>query len=693
MIQPADDFLPASPDADFLRTPPEQHTADPHSGDISQRDGLADHGPDVPPVPRSPVEALDLIPVRMLNEFTYCHRLGYLEFVHGEWQDNFETKQGTFGHRRVDKPDRQNVAGHEVPEVQPINSNDHEQLSAHDSPTSTHASASLPAEISRPIHARSIDMSAPREGLIAKLDLLELDGNRATPVDDKRGRVPKVPENAYEPERVQLCAQGLILRDNGYQCDAGVLYFIASKKRVIIPFDDALIARTRQLLADFRITAAGTQIPPPLVDSPKCPRCSLVGICLPDELVFLQAEGFQERQDADEDDEASDRAAPSMDAPSTDFSAQRKRHGGDDIPTPSDIPTPTPAGASRHRLPVRKLLAVREDALPFYVQDHGAMLGKSGDRLQVRKRGEVIGERRLMDVSQVSLFGSVIVSAQALSELTGRSIPICHFSHGGWFHGMTTGLVHKNVDLRIRQYELAGEERRSVRIARQLISGKIRNGRTLLRRHLGNDVSGSKSLLGKLERYRRQAEGTDNNASLLGIEGMAAKTYFDGLFQLMNGRHPFNVSDRNRRPPRDPVNAVLSFVYALLTKELTIVLQAVGFDPMLGIFHTPRYGRPSLALDMAEEYRPLIADSVMLTAFNNGELTARSFLERAGAVVLTPAGRSALIACFERRMTTEITHPIFGYKLSYRRLLEVQCRLLARTILGELESYPAFTTR
>lgn len=321
------------------------------------------------------------------------------------------------------------------------------------------------------------------------------------------------------------------------------------------------------------------------------------------------------------------------------------------------------------------------------------MLGKSGDRLQVKKRGEVIGERRLMDVSQVSLFGSVIVSAQALSELTGRGIPICHFSHGGWFHGMTTGLVHKNVDLRIRQYALAAEESRSVQIARQLISGKIRNCRTLLRRHLGKDADGAKPLLEKLERYRRQAEGTDNNASLLGIEGMAAKTYFSGLFQLMGQRHGFHVNDRNRRPPRDPVNAVLSFCYALLTKELTIVLQAVGFDPMLGVFHCPRYGRPSLALDMAEEYRPLIADSVMLTAFNNGELTSNSFLERAGAVVLTPAGRSALIACFERRMTTEVTHPIFGYKLSYRRLLEVQCRLLARTILGELEHYPAFTTR
>ena len=436
--------------------------------------------------------------------------------------------------------------------------------------------------------------------------------------------------------------------------------------------DDELIARTRQQLVDFRSTAAGHKVPPPLVDSPKCPRCSLVGICLPDEVVFLQSGGSM--------------SVPGNGSPNTQATSTIDSPSGDESDRSSQLTTPLAAGASR----IRRLLPARDHALPMYVQDHGAMLGKSGDRLQVKKRGAVIGERRLIDVSQVCLFGSVIVSAQALTELSGRGIPICHFSHGGWFHAITTGLIHKNVELRIRQYELAADEARSVVIARQLISGKIRNGRTLLRRHLGKT---EKRLLDKLERYRRQAETTDNVASLLGIEGMAAKTYFEGLFRLMGERHDFDVNDRNRRPPRDPVNAVLSFAYALLTKELSITLQAVGFDPMLGIYHCPRYGRPSLALDLAEEYRPLIADSVMLTAFNNGELDARSFLERAGAVVLTPAGRAALIATFERRMTTEVTHPIFGYRLSYRRLLEVQARLLARTMLGELEQYPAFCTR
>ena len=141
------------------------------------------------------------------------------------------------------------------------------------------------------------------------------------------------------------------------------------------------------------------------------------------------------------------------------------------------------------------------------------------------------------------------------------------------------------------------------------------------------------------------------------------------------------------------MNALLSFVYALLVKELTIAIRAVGFDPLLGFFHTPRYGRPSLALDLAEEFRPIIGDSVVMTLINNGEVTSSHFISRAGAVALTESGRKAVIAAFERRMEHEITHPIFGYKISYRRVLEVQSRLLSRAVLGELDQYPGFCTR
>ncbi len=600
-------------------------------------------------VAESDTDLPDMIPVRMLNEFTYCPRLGYLEWVEGEWAGNLETMEGTFGHRRVDQAPKR------------------AQRKAESGESKADGGNGQSGELKeQSVHARSLMLSAPKEGLLAKLDLLELEGMVATPVDYKRGKAPQIPEGAYEPERVQLCAQGLILRENGFQCDRGVLYFIASKKRVTIEFTEELIARTRQLRDEFRRTAVAGILPPPLIDSPKCPRCSLVGICLPDETNLLQLEARHLEVAA---------VVPSP-FPLPRFGAECNGEGTmiDDSAEPR----------------VRKLIPSNDDALPLYVQTQGAMLGKSGDRLTIKYKDEVLAERRLMDVSQVSLFGNVMISAQALRELTTRGIPVCHMTYGGWFHGLTSGLVHKNVELRIRQFEIAANPERALKIARCFISGKIRNSRTLLRRHLTADETG---ILPSLAEFRHKAERATSAETLLGLEGMAAKIYFAGLFALLNGRHDFDVNDRNRRPPKDPVNAVLSFVYSLLVKELTIVLQGVGFDPMLGFFHRPRYGRPSLALDVAEEYRPLIGDSVALMAFNNGEVDHSSFLERAGAVTLTEAGRKSVIAAFERRLEQEVTHPTFGYRVSYRRILEVQARLLARAVTGELPEYVPFCTR
>jgi len=190
-----------------------------------------------------------------------------------------------------------------------------------------------------------------------------------------------------------------------------------------------------------------------------------------------------------------------------------------------------------------------------------------------------------------------------------------------------------------------------------------------------------------------KAGAATDAASLLGIEGMAAKGYFEGFATLLQGGPTFDLEGRNRRPPRDPVNALLSFVYALLAKDLTLALNAVGFDVMLGFYHRPRYGRPSLALDLAEEFRPIVADSVVLTLINNGEVTPSSFIRRAGAVAMTDSARRAVLAAYERRMDSLVTHPMFGYRISYRRILEVQSRLLARTVLGELTEYPNFCTR
>jgi CRISPR-associated protein Cas1 len=339
---------------------------------------------------------------------------------------------------------------------------------------------------------------------------------------------------------------------------------------------------------------------------------------------------------------------------------------------------------------LRKLLPARQHALPLYVQQQGAFVGKTGDLITVKLKGEELLKKRLLDISQVCVYGNVMFSAHAIKELTAKKIPIVHLTYGGWFHSLTTGLHHKNVELRIQQYRIASDPAAALAIARQLIAGKVKNCRTLLRRHA---APAETPVLRQLAEYYKRVHRAESAETLLGLEGMAAKEYFSAFLPLLSGHQEFDVNGRNRRPPRDPVNAVLSFVYSLLTKEITVALSSVGFDPMLGFFHRPRYGRPSLALDLAEEFRPLIADSVVLTVFNNGEVQRDSFISRAGSVAMTDAGRRSVIAAYERRLDTEITHPLFGYKVNYRRILEVQSRLLARHVLGELPAYPNFITR
>lgn len=544
----------------------------------------------------------DLVPARMVNEFAYCERLFFLEWVQARFEANADTAQGSYVHRYVDK-----AAG----------------------------AAPLPEEGELRV-TRSLELSSTALGLVAKLDVVEGDHGVVRPVERKRGRAPDNEQRSWEPERVQLCVQGLLLRDAGYSCDEGYLAFDETRERVRVVFDEELVSRTLQLLQGLREVAAREEPPPPLVASPKCPRCSLVGICLPDE---------------------------------------------------------TNAMTGRQDLPLRRILPRDPASRPLYVSEQGTTVGMSSGRLEVRRKAELLSTTRLLDVSQLCLFGNVQVSSQLMRELFAREVPVCWFSYGGWFSGIATGLPSKHVELRRRQVVVAGQGGHA--IARRLVAGKIRNCRTLLRR---NAREQQPTALLRLKEGERSALAASSTAELLGIEGAAARTYFERLPAMLREEHrlpgaPFAWDGRNRRPPLDAVNCLLSYAYGLLVKDLTVTCLAVGLDPYLGFYHRPRFGRPALALDLAEEFRPLIADSVVLGTINNGEVAESDFLVRAGGVALTRDGRRAVLAAYERRLEVEVTHPVFGYKLSYRRVLDVQVRLLAAHLLGEVPDYTAFVTR
>jgi CRISPR-associated protein Cas1 len=250
------------------------------------------------------------------------------------------------------------------------------------------------------------------------------------------------------------------------------------------------------------------------------------------------------------------------------------------------------------------------------------------------------------------------------------------------------------VQTRIAQFRLASHPGASLPLARAFVSGKILNCRTLLRRNAREKPD---LALGQLKRLAHEAERAASHESLLGLEGSAARAYFQAFSTMLTDAAAvdggLDFEGRNRRPPRDPVNALLSFGYSLLLRECHAALVKVGFDPSVGFLHQVRPGRPALALDLMEEFRPLIADSTVLSLLNTAAIQACDFVRAAGGVALTDAARRSFLSAFERRMAQEVTHPVFDYRISYRRVLEVQARLLARVVVGELPSYPSFQTR
>lgn len=588
--------------------------------------------------------APDYLPARMLNEFVYCPRLFFYEWVEGLFAHSADTVEGALRHQKLER---------------------------RADPLPPPAAAEEPERI----HSRSVELASDRLGLIARLDLVEGGGGAVSPVDYKKGapRDGADGPEAWPADRAQVCAQALVLRDNGYSCDEAVLYYSATRQRVRVAVDAALVDETIAAILEARALASGGRIPAPLVDSPKCPRCSLVTICLPDETRRATA------LPGDAEDDAQLPLFP-LGAPAVD--------PGEHGPGPDDV---------------RRLVPARDDLRPLYLTGHGLTVGKSGEVLQVREYGRAKGapsklvqEVRLNEVSQVNAFGNIQLTSAAVQGLCAAEKPIAYFSFGGWFYGLTQGLGLKNVFLRREQFRRADDPRFALRVARDIVASKIRNQRTLLQR---NHVEPPPVALRRLKVLAQQAGEAAALDGLLGIEGTAARVYFEHLPGMLKiegedgGVPAFDFRTRNRRPPRDPVNALLSFAYSLLTKDLTIVCHAIGFDPFIGFYHQPRFGRPALALDLMEPFRPLVADSAVLTAVNTRMVGPDDFIRAGDAVALTPAGRKGFIRAYEQRIDTLVTHPLFGYRVTYRRVFEIQARLLARVISGEILRYPGFETR
>lgn len=549
-----------------------------------------------------------LVPARMVNEWVYCPRLAFLEWGHGEWAGSADTAAGNRAHR-----------------------------TATDGPA---PALPAPGDLTddQRLKTRRLSLSSERLGLLAEIDVLEAEDGCVVPVDVKTGRRPHVAEGAYLPERVQVCVQALLLRDAGYRCEEGALWFADSRERVRVPLTEELVETTLRAASDLRLAVAAGRPPPPLDHSPKCPRCSLLPICLPDEVNWF-------------------------------------RRGS--IPR-----TPPPAA---------------RPSLPLYVQQPGARVTKKGFTLAVQVEGEPDVVVAFDEVSELVIAGPVSLTTPAVHELLRREIPIAWVSSGFWYLGTTGQQGPRSAAVRTAQYALAADPARRLAFAKALTAAKIKNQRTILRRNW-RGVDGDRGpTLDRLALLAQRTPRAEDPSQLLGMEGEAAALYFRALPNLfseaVSALPAFAFERRNRRPPADPINACLSLAYALLTRTFGAALTAVGLDPWKGLHHVERPGRPALALDLIEPYRPILADSAVLTALNNGELAPTDFVYAAGGCNLKPGARRSLIAAYERRLDQDTTHPVFGYQVSVRRLIQVQARLFARWLLGEIPDYPHYVPR
>lgn len=567
-----------------------------------------------------------LWPARNVAEYAYCPRLFFYMQVEGVFLPSSDTEKGQDVHSRVNRH------------------------SALRKPTVDEETGP-----DRPAVVRSMALRSDKLGLTATLDLAEISGAVAVPVEYRKGRPRRADigdslgeeapadgscaseAKAWPTDRVQLGLQALLLEEAGYTVTRGVIYYAAEKMRLDIPVNFALKVESLGVLEAAKSCADGPR-PLPLEYDPKCPRCSLQPICLPDEINQQRA-------------------------------------------------------LASSALRPRRIWPPRDDGIHVIAQREGVHVGIRGMTLKMTdKDGAAVRGLPLATIESLAVLGSVQISTQALHTLADRNIPVAFLTSAGRLVAMVDPLDSVSANIRRAQVRRFDDPCVQLELSRALVVSKIANQRTLLMRNHGSLPTTVPKEMTREAEHARNAESID---ALRGHEGQAAALYFDQFAGMLKGplAAEFHAHGRQRRPPPDPINSCLSLAYTMLTHECVSALRLARLEPAIGAFHVSRPGRPALALDLMEPFRPLIADSLTISAFNRGELTEGHFLRTASGCALTDSGRAAFFNAYGRRMTTEVTHAVFKYRLSYRRMLTLHARMIAAWLLKEIPSLAFLTTR
>jgi CRISP-associated protein Cas1 len=475
-------------------------------------------------------------------------------------------------------------------------------------------------------------LESPELGLRGRVDALRTRDGQTIPYEHKRGRCHRDEQNqpqAWESDRLQILSYACLLESAlGIQIVEGRIRYHADNVLVHVPLDDAgrqavqdAIHRARDLrTSNFR---------PPVTDNERlCARCSLAPVCLPEEARLAHDREWQ---------------------------------------------------------PIR-LFPADDEREVLHILEPGSCVGRSGDQLKVTRKGKPVEKMAIRQVSQVVLHSYSQISTQALYFCKEYEIGVHLVSGGGRYIG-SFDQRQGSIQRRIRQYGALSDSAFCLTMAKQLVQCRGQSQRKfLMRGQRGNRCEELTEAISQMQALLKQVKYTDSLPSLLGVEGRLAAIYFGVLSHLVSKDTPvlLHFNDRNRRPPKDRFNALLGFGYALLLKDVMNAILTVGLEPALGFYHQPRTQASPLALDLMEIFRVPLVDMTIVASINRSQWDVNDDFEVRGQQVwLSNAGSRKFIQLYERRKDESWKHPILGYSLSYRRLFELEVRLLEKEWMGE----------
>ena len=525
------------------------------------------------------------MPISLVAHTAFCPRRAWLEAV-GEQVDNIAIERGVADHTRVDARSDDRVR-----------------------------------------RRRSVDVVHEDLRLVGRCDVVDVAADGVRVVEFKAAPIRRRAEVTMAQE-VQLALQGLSLESMGHTVVGHSIYFTTQRKMVDVEITDTVRQRARDLVELTRATVESPAAPLPLVDDPRCNRCSHASVCLPDE----------------------------------------------------------------HRQPplVRRLAVSDPDGQVLHLTTAGSRASLRKSRVEVVRDDQTLASLPIERVQGLVVHGNVDLSSALIRELLWRRVAIIWASGLGRTVGYARSAGAPNGLPRAHQHVQSAHGR--IDIAREMVAPKIANQATQLRRSSRDDVTAA---VRRLRTLATAARAAGDVRLLLGMEGEAASIYFAHLpSMLADGcRLAPSWHGRTGRGATDPLNVAFNFTYGLLAADLIRAVIATGLDAHAGFVHSTSRNKPALALDLMEQFRPVVADSVVLGAINNGELKASMFVDVLGSHRLRDDGRRALTRAYERRVHQEFRHPTYRYQVSWRRAMEVQARMVLGVMDGTQDSYAGIRVR